>query len=104
MSSEVEGTPQVLLSPFGFVSNFYSAQCEEDALQQVREFKEFTRQVKVDEERMIHDIQVKYEKKLHTERETNASLKGESSVGIQKVACSSCSLPPHLPFSPPVSR
>ncbi|TNN79622.1 Cilia- and flagella-associated protein 57 [Liparis tanakae] len=59
-------------------------QCEEDAQQQVREFKEFTRQVKVDEERMIHDIQVKYEKKLHTERETNANLKGESSVGFQK--------------------
>ncbi|XP_034387977.1 cilia- and flagella-associated protein 57 [Cyclopterus lumpus] len=60
-------------------------QYEEDAQQQVREFKEFTRQVEEDEGRLIHDIQINYEKKLHAERETNANLKGDSSLMTQKL-------------------
>ncbi|XP_056221340.1 cilia- and flagella-associated protein 57 [Seriola aureovittata] len=60
------------------------AQCQEDAQQQTREFKEFIRQVEEDEERKIHDIQIKYEKKLKTEKETNISLKGETGIMAQK--------------------
>ena len=58
--------------------------CQEDAQQQIREFKEIVRQVEEDEERKIHDIQIKYEKKLHTEEETTTSLKGETSLMTQK--------------------
>ncbi|XP_040890430.1 cilia- and flagella-associated protein 57 [Toxotes jaculatrix] len=60
------------------------AQCQEDAQQQMREFKEIIRQMEEDEERIVHDIQLKYEKKLHTERETNTNLKGETGVMTQK--------------------
>ncbi|XP_029288716.1 LOW QUALITY PROTEIN: cilia- and flagella-associated protein 57 [Cottoperca gobio] len=60
-------------------------QCQEDAQQQVREFKEITKQVEEDEERMIHDIQIKYEKKLHTEKETNTNLKEETGIMTQKL-------------------
>ncbi|XP_022601312.1 cilia- and flagella-associated protein 57 [Seriola dumerili] len=60
------------------------AQCQEDAQQQTREFKEFIRQVEEDEERKIHDIQIKYEKKLKTEKDTNISLKGETGIMAQK--------------------
>ncbi|XP_068451125.1 cilia- and flagella-associated protein 57 [Clinocottus analis] len=60
-------------------------QCEEEARQQVREFKEFTRQVENDEERLTHDIRVQYEKQLHTERQINTNLKGESDLMKQKL-------------------
>lgn len=40
-----------------------------------------------DEERKIHDIQIKYEKKLHTEKETNTNLRGETGIMTQKVTC-----------------
>ncbi|XP_075952842.1 cilia- and flagella-associated protein 57 [Anarhichas minor] len=59
-------------------------QCQEDAQQQVREFKELMRQVEEDEESKIHDIQIHYEQKLHTEKETNTNLKGETGVMTQK--------------------
>uniref|UniRef100_A0A3Q3NES5 Cilia and flagella associated protein 57 n=1 Tax=Mastacembelus armatus TaxID=205130 RepID=A0A3Q3NES5_9TELE len=57
---------------------------QEDAQQQIHEFKEFIKQVEEDEERKIHDIQIKYEKKLHTEKETNTNLKGETGIMTQK--------------------
>lgn len=38
-----------------------------------------------DEERKINDIQMKYEKKLYTEKETNANLKGKTGIMTQKV-------------------
>lgn len=60
-------------------------QCQEEAQQQISEFKETIKQVEEDEERKIHDIQIKYEKKLHTEKETNATLKGETAIMTQKV-------------------
>ncbi|XP_036955576.1 cilia- and flagella-associated protein 57 isoform X1 [Acanthopagrus latus] len=60
------------------------AQCQEDAQQQICDFKEIIKQVEQDEERKIHDIQIKYEKKLHTEKETNTNLKGETSIMTQK--------------------
>ncbi|XP_037639358.1 cilia- and flagella-associated protein 57 [Sebastes umbrosus] len=59
-------------------------QCQEDAKQQSREFKEIIKQVEEDEERKIHDIQIKYERKLHTEKETNTNLKGETGLMTQK--------------------
>uniref|UniRef100_A0A3Q3J5F7 Cilia and flagella associated protein 57 n=1 Tax=Monopterus albus TaxID=43700 RepID=A0A3Q3J5F7_MONAL len=61
------------------------AQCQDDAQQQIREFKEIVKQVEEDEEKMIHDIQIKYEKKLHTEKETNTNLKGETGIMTQKL-------------------
>lgn len=60
-------------------------QSQEDAQQQIREFKEIIKQVEEDEERKIHDIQIKYEKKLHTEKEANTNLKGETGIVTQKV-------------------
>lgn len=60
-------------------------QCQDDAQQQIREFKEMIKQVEEDEERMIHDIQIKYEKKLHAEKEANTNLKGETGAMTQKV-------------------
>lgn len=61
-------------------------QCQEDAQQQIREFKEIIKQVEEDEERKLHDIQIKYEKKLHSEKEANTNLKGETGIMTQKVA------------------
>lgn len=85
---EVEGTPHetspVLMSTL--ILNFFCvAQCQEDAQQQIREFKEIIKQVEEDEERKIHDIQIKYERRLHTEKETNTHLKGETGIMTQKV-------------------
>ncbi|KAK2914532.1 cilia- and flagella-associated protein 57 [Channa argus] len=60
------------------------AQCQEDAQQQICEYKEIIKQVEEDEERKIHDIQIKYEKKLHTEKEANTNLKGETGIMTQK--------------------
>lgn len=39
-----------------------------------------------DEDKMIHKVEIKYEMKLLTEKETNTSLKGESTILGQKVA------------------
>ncbi len=79
---EVEGTPhkKTIKSYFNFL------QCQENAQQQICEFKEIIKQVGEDEERKIHDIQIKYEKKLHTEKETNTNLKGETGIMTQKVS------------------
>lgn len=84
-------------------------QCQEDAQQQICDFKEIIKQVEQDEERKIHDIQIKYEKKLHTEKETNTNLKGETSIMTQKVSklfldvflpvCLSCNLLLRVCFS-----
>lgn len=72
---------------------FDFVQCQEDAEQQIREFKEVIKQVEEDEERTIHDIQIKYERKLHTEKETSANLKGEAGVMTQKVSQKNSNLP-----------
>lgn len=61
-------------------------QCQEDSQQQIQEYKEIIKQVEEDEERKIHDIQIKYEKTLHTEKESNVNLKGEADVMTQKVS------------------
>uniref|UniRef100_A0A3P8WMD1 Cilia and flagella associated protein 57 n=1 Tax=Cynoglossus semilaevis TaxID=244447 RepID=A0A3P8WMD1_CYNSE len=61
------------------------AQCQEDAKQQILEYKELIRQVEEDEDKMIHKVEIKYEMKLLTEKETNTSLKGESTILGQKV-------------------
>uniref|UniRef100_A0A665U2J0 Cilia and flagella associated protein 57 n=1 Tax=Echeneis naucrates TaxID=173247 RepID=A0A665U2J0_ECHNA len=60
-------------------------QCQEDAQQQTREFKELIKQVEEDEESAIRNIQIKYEKKLKTEKETNTSLKRETGNMGQKI-------------------
>lgn len=38
-----------------------------------------------DEEKMINAIQIKYEKRLHSEKENNTNLKRKADVMIQKV-------------------
>lgn len=76
-------------------------QCQEDAQQQIQEYKEIIKQVEEDEERKIHDIQIKYEMTLYTEKESNANLKGEADVMTQKVSikiqiyllCAQCNQP-----------
>ena len=60
-------------------------QYQEEAEQEICGFKEIIKQVEEDEERKIHDIQIKYEKKLHTVKETNTNLKGETGIMAQKV-------------------
>ncbi|XP_053723695.1 cilia- and flagella-associated protein 57 isoform X1 [Synchiropus splendidus] len=60
-------------------------QRQEDAEQQSREFKEHIKQVEEDENRMVHDIQTAYDRKLHFEKETNMKLIGEASIVKQKV-------------------
>lgn len=64
---------------------FIFKQSQEDAQQQIREYKEIIKQIEEDEERRILDIQIKYEKKLHTEKEANTNLKGESELVTEKV-------------------
>lgn len=53
--------------------------------QKICEFEEMIKQVEEDKERSIHAIQIKYEKKLHSEKETNTHLKGKTGVMTQKV-------------------
>uniref|UniRef100_A0A3B5B8N2 Cilia and flagella associated protein 57 n=1 Tax=Stegastes partitus TaxID=144197 RepID=A0A3B5B8N2_9TELE len=60
------------------------AQCQGDAQQQIRTFKEIIKQTEETEEEMINDIQIKYEKKLFTEKEINTNLKGENAILTQK--------------------
>lgn len=62
------------------------AQCQDDTQQQIREYKEIIRQVEEDEESMIRKITINYEKKLHTEKETNTNLNGEIALLTQKVS------------------
>ncbi|CAJ1051853.1 cilia- and flagella-associated protein 57 isoform X1 [Xyrichtys novacula] len=57
------------------------AQCQEESQEKVRHYKEVIRQIEEDQERMINGIQIKYERKVHTEQEANKNLKGET-VGI----------------------
>lgn len=60
-------------------------QCQDSAEQQIREFKEMIRQAEEDEEKIINRIQIDYERKLHSEKESNMTLKGEAGVLSQKV-------------------
>uniref|UniRef100_A0AAQ5YVD9 EML-like second beta-propeller domain-containing protein n=1 Tax=Amphiprion ocellaris TaxID=80972 RepID=A0AAQ5YVD9_AMPOC len=57
---------------------------QEDAQKQIQMFKEIVKQTEEDEEEMIRDIQIKYEKKLYTEKEINTKLKGENGIMNQK--------------------
>lgn len=43
------------------------------------------KQVEEDEEKIINKIQIDYERKLHSEKESNMNLKGEAGVISQKV-------------------
>lgn len=60
-------------------------QCQEAAEHQSLEFNETMKKVQEHEERKILDMQIKYEKKLHTESETNANLHGVNNIMTQKV-------------------
>ncbi|CAM9343742.1 unnamed protein product [Lampetra planeri] len=56
----------------------------EDAQQRSRVFKETVRQTKEDEETLIRKIQIDYERKLYTERQTNAKLQEGADIMTQK--------------------
>lgn len=43
------------------------------------------KQVEEDEDKIINKIQIDYERKLHSEKQSNTSLKGEAGVMSQKV-------------------
>ncbi|CAI5688999.1 cilia- and flagella-associated protein 57 isoform X1 [Oreochromis niloticus] len=60
------------------------AQCQEDAEQKISVFKAIIKQAEEDEERKILEIQTNYEKKMKTEKQTNANLKGKNSIMAQK--------------------
>lgn len=89
--------------------SFDVEQCQEEAQQEIRMFKEIVKQVEEDEERIIHDVKVKYERKLLAEKKSNSNLKGEAGVMAQKVSgdvsslsrlpvCLSCGCPSPLPI------
>ncbi|XP_068598729.1 cilia- and flagella-associated protein 57 [Brachionichthys hirsutus] len=59
-------------------------QCQEEAQQEILMFKEIVKQVEEDEERIIHDVKVKYERKLLAEKKSNSNLKGEAGAMTQK--------------------
>ncbi|KAM4587838.1 cilia- and flagella-associated protein 57 isoform 2-T2 [Odontesthes bonariensis] len=61
------------------------AQCQEDSQQKILELEEIIKQMEEDEERKIHALQIKYEKKLYSEKETNTSLKGNNAIVTQKL-------------------
>ncbi|XP_037831258.1 cilia- and flagella-associated protein 57 isoform X3 [Kryptolebias marmoratus] len=61
------------------------AQFQEETKQKFCEFSEMIKQAEEDEERKIHAIQIKYEEKLHLEKETHTNLKGKSGMMTQKL-------------------
>uniref|UniRef100_A0A8C6TUU5 Cilia and flagella associated protein 57 n=1 Tax=Neogobius melanostomus TaxID=47308 RepID=A0A8C6TUU5_9GOBI len=61
------------------------AQTQDQAKEQSDEYKEMIKQIEEDENKMIHDMRIQYEKKLHTEKETSKSLKGETGILTQKL-------------------
>ncbi|KAF7643851.1 hypothetical protein LDENG_00232050 [Lucifuga dentata] len=60
-------------------------QYQEDSKQQILEFNENMKQMNEDGDRALHEIRIKYERKLHAEKETNVKLKGETSIMTQKL-------------------
>ncbi|XP_062258094.1 cilia- and flagella-associated protein 57-like [Platichthys flesus] len=55
-------------------------QCLEEAEQQTHDFKEIMKHAEEDEVRKIHEIKLRTEKKLQTEKETNIKLKAEMTI------------------------
>lgn len=51
----------------------------------MREFEELKKQIEEDGDLELHDIRVKYERKLWEEKETNLKLNGETRVMKKKV-------------------
>ncbi|XP_060782965.1 cilia- and flagella-associated protein 57 [Neoarius graeffei] len=59
-------------------------QCRDESQQQLREFEEIKKQIEEDGDLELHDIRVKYERKLWEEKETNLKLSGETRVMKKK--------------------
>ncbi|XP_047677974.1 cilia- and flagella-associated protein 57 isoform X2 [Tachysurus fulvidraco] len=59
-------------------------QCQDESQQQLREFEEIKTQIEEDGDLELHDIRVKYERKLWEEKETNLKLGGETRVMKKK--------------------
>ncbi|XP_034159183.2 cilia- and flagella-associated protein 57 isoform X1 [Pangasianodon hypophthalmus] len=59
-------------------------QCQDESQQQLREFEEIKKQIEEDSDLELHDIRVKYERKLWEEKETNLKLNGETRVMKKK--------------------
>lgn len=60
-------------------------QSQEEAQQRSRVFKETLRQMKEDEQELIRKVQIDYERKLYTEKQTNAKLQEGADILTQKV-------------------
>ncbi|XP_056149801.1 cilia- and flagella-associated protein 57-like [Lampris incognitus] len=63
----------------------FFSQCQDKARQSVQEFDELNRQIEEVGDQEILNLQVNYEKELHTERDTNQSLKEEAGTLKQKL-------------------
>lgn len=74
------------MKPVKFSVPFYFVQYQEDAQQQISEFKEIIRQEEEVKERLINNIKIKYERQLLTQQKTNTNLKGETGIMTQKVS------------------
>ncbi|XP_037535006.1 cilia- and flagella-associated protein 57 [Nematolebias whitei] len=61
------------------------AQCQEEAEQKICEFEQLIKRAEEAEEKKIQAIQIKFEKKLHSEKETNTDLKGKTGIMMQKL-------------------
>uniref|UniRef100_A0A6Q2XMB8 Cilia- and flagella-associated protein 57 n=1 Tax=Esox lucius TaxID=8010 RepID=A0A6Q2XMB8_ESOLU len=76
------------------ITLFYQAQlqekthllshCQDESRQQVREFDETKKQMEEDWDREVHNIRIKYERKLREEKEVSLRLKGETGVMKKK--------------------
>ncbi|KAI5103733.1 cilia- and flagella-associated protein 57, partial [Silurus meridionalis] len=60
------------------------SQCQDESRQQLREFEEINKQMEEDGDMELHDIRIKYERKLWDEKETNLKLSGETRVMKKK--------------------
>nr|XP_057910756.1 cilia- and flagella-associated protein 57 isoform X2 [Doryrhamphus excisus] len=62
------------------------AKCQRDEQQQSLKFQHIIKQLEEDEVRKIHDMQIKYEKKLLTEKESNKHLQEDATIIKQKLS------------------
>ncbi|XP_061578787.1 cilia- and flagella-associated protein 57 [Cololabis saira] len=60
-------------------------QCQENAELKISELQEIVKQMEEDGEKMIHVIQMSYEKKLHAEKESHANLRRQTDVMTHKL-------------------
>lgn len=62
-----------------------SGQSQDESQRQLRDFEEIKKQIEEDGDLELHDVRVKYERRLWEEKETNLKLNGETRVMKKKV-------------------